>query len=139
MKKIILTLTAIVISALAYPQSDSVNRTNPDNSVKSDHDMNRAQNHDMNRQPMDQSHDGYRMQNGKMMVSKNGTTTAMENEMTFSDGSVLKSDGTIIRKDGTKLKIKDGEYVDLTGKVVRSDRKKDMYLVPDSTRKSNNK
>ena len=36
--------------------------------------------------------------------------------------------------DGTKLVIKDGEYVDLTGKVVTSDRSKDMYLVPDSTK-----
>jgi|GEM_PF-1766815 len=135
MKKIILTLIAIVINGLAYSQSDSINRTNPDNTVKSGHDMKSIPNQDMNRQPMDKSHDGYRMHNGKMMISKNGKMTAMENEMTFSDGSVLKSDGTIIRKDGTKLTIKDGEYVDLTGKVVRSDRKKDMYLVPDSTKK----
>jgi|SRR6185436_2727153 len=128
MKKIILTLTTIVLSAIAYAQTDSVNRTNQNNTVKSGHDMTHQQ--------MDKSQDGYSMQNGKMMMSKNGKMTEMEKEMTFSDGSVLKNDGTIIRKDGTKLMIKDGEYVDLTGKVVRSDRNKDMYLVPDSTKKN---
>jgi uncharacterized protein YxeA len=136
MKKIILTLTAVIITAIVYAQTDSVNRTNQNNTIKSGHDMNTNPNHDMNRQPMDKSQDGYRMQNGKMVTWKNGKMSAMETEMTFSDGSILKSDGTIIRKDGTKLMIKDGEYVDLTGKVVRSDRNKDMYMVPDSTKKN---
>jgi hypothetical protein len=138
MKKIILTMTAIAISAIVFAQSDSTNRMNQNTNVKSGHDINSNANQDMNQQTMDKSKsDGYRMQNGKVIVSKNGQLTTMEKEMTFSDGSILKSDGTIIRKDGTKLMIKDGEYVDVTGKVVRSDKNKDMYLVPDSTK--NNK
>ena len=138
MKKIILTMTAIAISAIVYAQTDSTNRMNQNNRAKSGHDINSNTNQDMSQQSMDKSKsDGYRLQNGKIMVSKNGQMTTMEKEMTFSDGSILRSDGTIIRKDGTKLMIKDGEYVDITGKVVRSDKNKDMYLVPDSTK--NNK
>jgi uncharacterized protein YdeI (BOF family) len=138
MKKIILTITAVAISAIVYAQTDSTNRMNQNNNTKSGYEMNTNPNQDMNRHTMDKSkYDGYRLQNGKVMMSKNGQMTTMEKEMTFNDGSVLRSDGTIIRKDGTKLMIKDGEYVDLTGKVVRSDKNKDMYLVPDSTK--NNK
>jgi len=121
MKIIILTITAVAISISAFAQTDSSN--------------NRMNQNDINTQQTRKSHpDGYVMQNGKVMMSKNGKMTTMEKEMTFSDGSVLMSDGTILRKDGTKLMIKDGEYVDMTGKVVRSDRNKDMYLVPDSTK-----
>ncbi|HKR02996.1 MAG TPA: DUF6799 domain-containing protein [Bacteroidia bacterium] len=156
MKKIFLAVAAVAISISAFAQSDSsgnrmnqhdiINKTNQDgnnpNTTRSGHDMNSQDpnvqnNRDslMSHQPVRKSQpDGYRMQNGKIMMSKNGRMTTMDKEMTFSDGSILMSDGTIIRKDGTKLMIKDGEYVDLTGKVVKSDRNKDMYLVPDSTK-----
>ncbi|MEO5570163.1 MAG: DUF6799 domain-containing protein [Bacteroidia bacterium] len=135
MKKIILTITAVAISAVVLAQTDSINKMDQNNNVKAGHDINTTSIDDMNRQTMDNSkYDGYRMQNGKIMMSKNGQMTTMEKEMTFNDGSVLSNDGTIIRKDGTKIMIKDGEYVDFTGKIVRSDRKKDMYLVPDSSK-----
>jgi hypothetical protein len=126
MKKIILSLAAVAISGITYAQTDSVNRTNQNPS-------------DMNRQQMETTQNGYRMQNGKMMVSKGGKLTAMDKDIIFNDGSVLKSDGTLIRKDGTKQMINDRDYVDLTGKVVRSDKKNDMYLVPDSNKNKYNK
>ena len=126
MKKIILSLAAVAISGITYAQTDSVNRTNQNPS-------------DMNRQQMETTQNGYRMQNGKMMVSKGGKLTAMDKDIIFNDGSVLKSDGTLIRKDGTKQMINDRDYVDLTGKVVRSDKKNDMYLVPDSIKNKYNK
>ena len=136
MKNAILTITAVAISAIAHAQTDSTNRMNNDlNNNKSGHDMNSGSNQNQNNHTMNNSSsDGYRLQNGKVMMSKNGQMTAMDKEMTFSDGSRLRSDGTIMRKDGSRLIIKDGEYVDLTGKLVKSDKNKDMYLVPDSSK-----
>jgi len=139
MKKIILSLAAVAISVITYAQTDSVNRTNQNNTLKPGQDMNSNPTPDMNRQQMETTQNGYRMQNGKMMVWKGGKLTAMDKDIIFNDSSVLKSDGTLIRKDGTKQMINDRDYVDLTGKVVRSDKKNDMYLVPDSNKNKYNK
>ena len=122
MKGIILTIAVLAFFLNASAQTDSTK-------MSRDHTNTNVQQSTSKTYP-----DGYSLQKGKVMMSRSGKMTTVENQITFNDGSVLKSDGTLIRKDGSKVMIKDGEYVDLTGKHVKSDKSKDMYLVPDSTR-----
>jgi hypothetical protein len=51
------------------------------------------------------------MQNGKMMMVKNGQMTVLDDDMTMSNGTKLMSDGTYINKDGKKLKLKEGQLI----------------------------
>ena len=135
MKKIIAVVTFFLLSGIAYSQTDSLNnKMNQQSNTKSGQNTTTYPSQNGNNKNNIQSvPDGYRMQKGKVMVSSNGRVTPLEKEITFNDGSILRSDGTITRKNGSKQYIKDDEYVDITGKVVKSDKNKDMYLVPDST------
>jgi hypothetical protein len=102
--------------------------------------MNYNQNRQLN--PVDKSNsDGVFMQNGKMMKVKNGQkSTLHDNEMTMNNGTKVMSDGTCITKDGTKTKMKDGQHMDMEGNLVpvNTNKDKNMYLVPDTTRNREN-
>ena len=130
MKKLILVFVAIAITAGAYAQNDSTNKK-----------IQRTNNQDQNIQynPIAQSHpDGAMMQNGKMMKVKNGQMTSLQGDgMTLSNGTKIRSDGTCIKKDGTKVMMKEGQHMDMSGKMtsMKANKDKNMYLVPDSTRK----
>lgn len=132
MKKVILLFAAIAITAGAYAQTDSTN------TKLSPRDMNHKQIQHMQHSPVHESHpDGVMMKNGKMMMVKNGQFTALDHEMIMKNGTKVMADGTCTKKDGTKMLMKDGEHLDMSGNLTPSKAKKDknMYLVPDSTRK----
>lgn len=132
MKKVILVFAVIAITAGAYAQTDSTN------TKLSPRDMNHNQIQHMQHSPVHESHpDGVIMKNGKMMMVKNGQFTALDHEMTMSNGTKVMADGTCTKKDGTKMLLKEGQHIDMDGKLISMDAKKDknMYLVPDSTRK----
>ena len=86
--------------------------------------------------------DGVVMQNGKVMMVKAGRMEPLTGSMTMSNGYKVMSDGTIVKKDGSRIKLREGEHMDMTGnKISKSDEaapgmkntnRKDMYLVPDS-------
>lgn len=59
--------------------------------------------------------DGYHVQGGKVMISKGGKSTAMDSDVTLSDGTKVMRDGTVMRKDGTKSMMKDGDRMDMSG------------------------
>ena len=56
-------------------------------------------------------------QDGKMMVMKNGKMTMMSKSMMLTNGSTVMADGTIKMSDGTTKMLKEGEYVDMDGKM----------------------
>jgi hypothetical protein len=60
--------------------------------------------------------------------------------MTMNNGTKVMSDGTCITKDGTKTKMKDGQHMDMEGNLVpvNTNKDKNMYLVPDTTRNREN-
>lgn len=96
----------------------------------------------MQNHPVDKSSpDGVMMQNGKMMKVKNGQSSSLDNDFTMSNGTKIMSDGTCIKKDGTKITMKEGQHMDMSGNVLpaKMDKDKNMYLVPDSTKKKDNK
>jgi len=132
MKKLILVFAAFAITVGAYAQIDSTyRRMNPQ-------DMNK-QNQRLQSNPIDKSHpDGVMMQNGKMMKVKNGKITFLDHIITMSNGTKVMSDGYYIHNDGTKLMMKEGQHMDMSGKMVflKTNEDKSMYLVPDSARKT---
>ena len=132
MKKLILVFVAIAITAGAYAQDGSTNRK------MSPQDLNNTQKQNLQNNPVDKPNpDGVMMQNGKMMMVKNGQMTSLDHDMTMSNGTKIKSDGTCIKKDGTKKMMKEGQHMDMSGNMIpmKTNKDKNMYLVPDSTKK----
>ncbi|MCE3294587.1 MAG: hypothetical protein K0R65_301 [Crocinitomicaceae bacterium] len=69
-------------------------------------------------QPSTPVADGIKMQKGSMIVYKNGKVSAMTAEMVLEDGSRVMMDGTVIRKSGTKLRLKEGDHIDMNGRIT---------------------
>lgn len=132
MKKLILVIAATVISAGTFAQIDSIYRkTTPQNI---------HQNQRMQINPADKSvPDGVMMQYGKIMKVQNGTMTTLDHEMIMSNGTKIRTDGNYTNNDGLTMMLTEGQHIDMEGNltIIRSDKDKIMYLVPDSTRKYN--
>lgn len=57
------------------------------------------------------------MKDGKMMCMKGGKTMAMDKDMTMKDGTTVMKDGTVKMKGGKTMKMKNGESIDMDGKM----------------------
>ena len=100
--------------------------------------MNKTKKQNVQNNPVHKTHpDGVMMQNGKMMQVKDGKTSNLDHDITMSNGTKIMSDGSYLKKDGTKMKMKEGQHMDMSGNKVATKTNKDsnMYLVPDNTRK----
>lgn len=80
---------------------------------------------------------GVIMKNGTMLWLKKGRSTKMTSELTCDNGTKVSVSGTVTKKDGTQFRLKEGQYMDVCGKVMtiknsKSGNDKNMYLVPDS-------
>lgn len=138
MKKLILVFTAIAIMAGAHAQADSTNKKKSPADINYGIDQNLDLNNNQNQNMQNNSNsDGVMMENGKMMMVKNGKTTILDHDMTMSNGTKIMSDGTYTKKDGTKLTMKEGQRMDMSGKLdpTKTNKDKNMYLLRDSTRK----
>jgi hypothetical protein len=138
MKRIFMALAFAIIATGAFAQTDSVRTRNANSNTSSNgmHKTNKQNtnhtNHTNQKQHSNNSNE-YMMMNGKMMYSKNGKMTTMTQDKTFANGAVLKTDGTLIMKDGTRQTVTDGQYVNSSGKVVKSGSNKNMSAAPDSS------
>lgn len=143
-KKLLLAIAVVAITTGAYAQTNDMNNTkSQDIKNKNTLDKNYNQHSDVYNHP-----DGYMMQNGKVMVIKNGKLTQVEKDVTLSNGTIITKDGTYLTKGGTKTVFKEGEHMDLTGKIIpmdksnsynkseteKSSKKDTMYLINDSTK-----
>ena|SRR2546428_606456 len=61
----------------------------------------------------------FMMKNNKMMVMKDGQTSAMQKDVTLLNGITVKTDGTIMKKDGSTAKLKNGECIDMSGNITK--------------------
>lgn len=105
MKKLIFVCVAMAFSFASFAQTDTTMK-------KMDHD--KMMKHDQ----MDMSKmDGCMMMNGKMMMIKDGKMTAMKKQMTMSNGTKCMVDGKCRKKDGTKMKMKEGDHMDMEGNM----------------------
>ena len=60
------------------------------------------------------------MKDGKMLKMESGKTMLMEKEITMKNGTVCKPDGQCITTDGQKIMMKEGDCMDMNGKVWRA-------------------
>ena len=73
--------------------------------------------HKMHHQYSQTSHEHYVMKDGKLMMDKNGTMTAVDNDVTLSNGTTISTDGKVTWKDGKSQTLKNGEIVSTNGKI----------------------
>ena len=66
------------------------------------------------------------MEDGKMIVYKNGKSSKMESDMTLSNGTMVSTDGSVKLKNGKTVMLKNGESIGLNGKMMHSKMKKRM-------------
>ncbi len=59
------------------------------------------------------------MEDGKMMVMKNGESMAMDQDMTMKNGTTVMKDGSVKMKDGKTTMLKDGDCVYMDGKMSK--------------------
>jgi len=134
MKKILLVFAAIAITLGAYAQSDLLNKKN------NPQDLNKSQSQNLQSKPVDKMQpDGVMMKNGKIMMVKKGEMTLLDNDITLANGTKIMIDGAYIKSDGTRMMLKEGQHIDMDGNVsiIKKAEDKNMFLVPDSTRKLN--
>ena len=61
--------------------------------------------------------DGCMMKDGKMMLMKSGAMMPMTKNMTMKNGTKVMTNGECTMKDGTKMKMKEGDCMDMEGKM----------------------
>jgi hypothetical protein len=59
----------------------------------------------------------YMMKDGKMMHMKSGKMMPMDKDFTMKNGTRCMTNGEFIMKNGEKMKLKEGEYMDMNGKT----------------------
>ncbi len=99
MKKVFLAMFAATLSFGAFAQDTTSTKTASPTE----------------QQPQQQK-DMYVFKNSKMWNVKNGNVTAMSNDVTLSDGTVVKPSGEIT-KNGKTEALKDGQFIDADGKI----------------------
>jgi hypothetical protein len=64
--------------------------------------------------------DGVMMHGGKMMMMKAGhPATAMDHEVTMSDGTQVEVDGTVKPKDAKIFHLQNGEMIMMDGHLMK--------------------
>jgi len=101
MKTISLFLVAI---AFCFSASAQVNN-----------EANLPQKHHQNAQS--NNHNYYTMQNGKLMMSNNGTMSAVDNDVTLSNGTTISTTGKVTWKSGKTENLQNGERIGSSGKI----------------------
>ncbi|WP_296622174.1 DUF6799 domain-containing protein [Marivirga sp.] len=111
MKKILLSIATIMITAGAYAQTEPANRAGFQSEKKYYSDIENP-NHP----------DGFMLQNGDLMMVKKGEFTRVENDTTLSNGTVIMSDGYYMKKDESKMMFKEDEHMDMSGEITTIDK-----------------
>ncbi len=61
------------------------------------------------------------MKDGKMMCMKSGKMVPMDKDMMMKNGTKCTASGECIMKNGEKIQMKDGECMDMKGKMDKCD------------------
>lgn len=101
MKKLMILIVAIALSSGVFAQEKMDDNMQMG---KKEQQMSMKKNHLM-------------MMNGKMQMQKNGKTMPMEKDMTLTNGTQVMTDGMCKMKDGTSMNMKEGDMIDMNGKM----------------------
>jgi hypothetical protein len=58
------------------------------------------------------------MQNGVMMVVRNGKKSMMDEDIFMTNGTVVKKTGTYTLKNGRKMVMQEGDKMDMGGNII---------------------
>ena len=105
MKKLIFVLGALALSFGSLAQSDTTMKKMNHNKMPMQDKM------DMSKT------DGVMMMDGKMMMIKDSKMTLMKKQITMGNGTKVMTDGMCMKKDGTKMTMKEGDHMDMSGKM----------------------
>ena len=73
--------------------------------------------HKLKKHPTDKMVTLY-LQNGKMqMMNNEGKSIILDKDMVLADGTVITTDGNVKLKNGVSTQMKDGDSVDMNGKI----------------------
>ena len=61
------------------------------------------------------------MKEGKMIHVKDGKAMPMDKDMVMKNGTTCMVNGECVMKDGTKMMMKDGDCMDMNGKMDKCD------------------
>ncbi len=132
MKKLIIAIIGILFSGISNAQTDSANKKmsppdiqyNTTDSIHQYRDKYNSQDTLMapdslkKHQSLENHGDGIMMKSGKMWIVKNNQLSALESTLTLNNEIKVSQDGSYTKKDGTKIKFKEGEHMDLNGKII---------------------
>ncbi len=62
--------------------------------------------------------DGVMIMEGKVIVIKNGQQSRTTEPVNLLNGGRILADGTLVDRDGTRTKLKEGDYLDFSGKYL---------------------
>lgn len=107
MKKLFIVFAACIFSSALFAQTDKDSKMD-----KMDHSMKMGKGHMKMK-------DCVMMEEGKMMVMKNGKTMDMDQDMTMKNGTMVMKDGSVKMKNGKTATLKDGECVYMDGSMSK--------------------
>ena len=114
MKKVLVLLTALMVGTISFAQDSAMMKHQ---TTMAHHKM---MNHSMKNCVV--------MEDGKMMVMKNGKSMAMDKDMTMSNGTMVMTDGNVKMKNGKTKMMKDGECIYMNGTMGKMSKKMDEKM-----------
>jgi len=58
------------------------------------------------------------MKDGKVWIVENGMARMMDSDTMMTNGDKVLQDGTVVKSDGTKTTLKNGEAIDMNGRII---------------------
>ncbi len=102
MKKVIFVCSALAFSIASFAQSDTViNKMEPILIDSVQQDMSKV--------------DGCMMMEGKMIMIKDSVSSPMKKQMIMGNGTKVNMDGMCFKMNGEKMKMKEGDHMDMRG------------------------
>jgi uncharacterized protein DUF6799 len=102
MKNVFLSMIAVALSFGAFAQDTTSNHATAP----------------AEQQGQQQKHkDMYVFKDSKVWQVKSGNVTELTADATLPGGTVVKTNGEVVSKDGQTVTLKDGQYIDVDGKI----------------------
>lgn len=74
--------------------------------------------------------DGFSVRNQQVMITQNGQTKMMTDDMKLADGLEIRTDGTVIVPGGTRKVLREGDTMTFDGTITRANTGKVEQLHP---------
>ena len=117
MKKLMSLSAAVLISAMAFAQQDTVPgnqgnvaRSNNTDTIPKRNSSSSGDTSDLSRQTLE---DRVMMVQDQVVVIKKGESTVLSDSIKLQSGAVVLKDGSVRFKNGTTTKLKNGQYINL--------------------------